>query len=80
MTLEDIIALVQECLQLDDVSDFDQNTELLGCIPEFDSMAIVTILTTIEDNYGVMIEDDEIDADVFETLGTLMAFVQLKLS
>jgi acyl carrier protein len=80
MTLEEAIALIQECLQLDDVSDFDQNTELLGSIPEFDSMAIVTILTTIEDNYGVMIEDDEIDADVFETLGTLMTFVQSKLS
>ncbi len=80
MTLEETIALIQECLQLDDVSDFNQSTELLGSIPEFDSMAIVTILTTIEDNYGVMIEDDEIDADVFETLGTLMAFVQSKLS
>lgn len=78
--MNEIITLVKECLQLDDVSDFDQNTELLGSIPEFDSMAIVTILTTIEDNYGVMIEDDEIDADVFETLGTLMTFVQLKLS
>lgn len=80
MTLKEIISLIQDCLQLDDVSDFDQNTELLGSIPEFDSMAIVTVLTTIEDNYGVMIEDDEIDADVFETLGTLMTFVQSKLS
>jgi acyl carrier protein len=80
MTLVEIIALVQECLQLDDVSDFDQATPLLGSIPEFDSMAIVTVLTTIEDNYGVMIEDDEIDADVFETLGTLYAFVQTKVN
>jgi acyl carrier protein len=80
MTLVEIIALVQECLQLDDVSDFDQETPLLGSIPEFDSMAIVTVLTTIEDNYGVMIEDDEIDADVFETLGTLYAFVQTKVN
>jgi acyl carrier protein len=53
---------------------------LLGAIPELDSMAVVTILTMLEDEFGVAIADDEISADVFATLGTLSAFVDAKLA
>lgn len=53
-------------------------SRLLGAIPEFDSMAVVTVLTMIEDEFGITVEDDEVSADVFETLGTLSAFVEAK--
>jgi len=56
-------------------SHFEDSTPLLGSIPELDSMAVVGILTAIEDAAGVVIPDDEISADVFETFGTLRAFV-----
>jgi acyl carrier protein len=52
---------------------------LLGAIAEFDSMAVVTVLTMIEDEFGFSISDDEISADVFETLGALVAFVDGKV-
>ena len=52
---------------------------LLGAIPEFDSMAVVTVLTMIEDEFGITVEDDEVSADVFETLGALAAFVEAKV-
>jgi acyl carrier protein len=52
---------------------------LLGAMPEFDSMAVVSVLTALEDHYGFFIDDDEIDADVFQTLGTLVKFVEHKL-
>ena len=42
-------------------------------------MAVVSILTTIEESYGVIIDDDEVSADSFETLGTLLEFVNAKL-
>lgn len=51
---------------------------LLGAIAEFDSMVVVTVLTMIEDEFGITVEDDEVSADVFETLGTLTAFVDSK--
>ncbi len=53
---------------------------LLGAIPELDSMAVVTILTSLEDHFGFTVEDDEISADTFATLGTLTVFVEQKLA
>lgn len=54
------------------------DSRLLGAIPEFDSMAVVTVLTMIEDEFGITVEDDEVSAETFETLGTLAAFVESK--
>ena len=80
MSLEvELKQLLQDCLQLDEVSQWQAETEILGAVPEFDSMAIVTVLTQVEENYGVIIEDDEVSAEVFETLGSLMSFVAEKL-
>ncbi len=56
------------------------DTGLLGAIPEFDSMAVVSIITALEDSFGFAVDDDEIDASVFETVGTLVAFVEGKLA
>jgi len=75
----EIKTLLKETLQLDDVDSWDEDTEILGAIPEFDSMAIVTILTMVEENYGIMIEDDEVSAEVFETLGSLVGFISEKV-
>jgi len=51
---------------------------LLGGMPEFDSMAVVTVVGMIEDQLGITIDDDELSADVFSTVGTLAEFVQRK--
>jgi len=77
---QEIKALLQETLQLDDVAEWDNDTEILGAVAEFDSMAIVTVLTMVEENYGIMIEDDEVSAEVFETLGSLVGFIAEKLA
>jgi acyl carrier protein len=53
---------------------------LLGGLPEFDSMAVVTVVTMIEDELGVTIEDDELSADVFATVGSLAEFVEQKVA
>ena len=55
------------------------NDRLLGAIPEFDSMAVVTVITMIEDEFGITVDDDELSAEVFETLGSLERFVSGKL-
>lgn len=54
------------------------STPLLGNLPELDSMAVVTVITTLEDYYAFTVEDDEISSETFATLGSLAAFVQEK--
>lgn len=54
-------------------------TRLLGALPEFDSMAVVSVLTALEEHFGVAFDDDEIDASLFETVGSLTRFVATKL-
>jgi acyl carrier protein len=53
---------------------------LLGAIPELDSMAVQTILVAFEDHFGFTINDDEISATLFETVGSLTTFVDQKLN
>lgn len=55
-------------------------TALMGNLPELDSMAVVAIITALEENYGFTVSDDEISADTFETFGSLTRYVQAKLS
>ena len=51
---------------------------LLGGIPEFDSMAVVTVVNLIEEEFGISIDDDELSADVFGTVGSLAEFISRK--
>jgi acyl carrier protein len=62
------------------VAGFDASTPLFGALPELDSMAVATLLTDLEDRLGLVIDDDDVDAESFETFGSLRAFVERKLS
>lgn len=78
--MEEVIEVLTETLQLGErAASFTDSTPLLGSIPELDSMAVVSVLTALEDRYGFVIEDDEISAETFETVGSLHRFVQSKL-
>ena len=74
-------ALLGDVLGLDAtrVADFDDQTELFGALPEFDSMAVATLLTGIEERFAVLIEDDDVDAEDFATFETLLAFARRKV-
>ena len=77
---EDIIQIVSEVLMLDGQSDsFDENTALFGAIPEFDSVAVVSLVTALEDEFGCTFDDNELNADVFATIGSLTKTVEQKL-
>ena len=56
------------------------DSPLLGAIPELDSMAVATVITSLEDRFGFVVADDEIDGSTFATVGTLTEFVKSKLS
>ena len=57
-----------------------RETHLLGAIPELDSMAVVTLITTLEEQLGIVVDDDEIEGATFETVGSLVDFVTQKLA
>ena len=71
--------LLQAATARDDAQQWQADTPLLGHIAELDSMAIVTFFTALEDEYGTFVDDDEVSAELFETLATLTAFVAEKL-
>jgi acyl carrier protein len=42
-------------------------------------MAVVVVMTTVEERFGFAIADDEVSAETFATLGSLTDFVDAKL-
>ena len=71
--LRDVLGLAPER-----VAGFTAATGLFGHLPELDSMAVAGLLTEIEDRLGIVIEDDEVDGEMLETYGALLAFVEAK--
>ncbi len=62
------------------VATFDAETGLFGHLPELDSMSVAGLLTEMEDRLGFIIDDDEVDGELLETYGSLLAFAQAKLA
>jgi acyl carrier protein len=79
--VDEVIAILSDSLQLGGrAQQLTVSSRLLGTIPELDSMAIVGVLTAIEERYGFTIDDDEVSADTFATVATLCEFVSRKRS
>ena len=75
-----VLLVLDEVLSLNGrTSQFTRDTHLLGAIPELDSMAVVNVITALEEHFGISVADDEIGAATFATLGSLSAFVEQKL-
>ncbi|HVF37497.1 MAG TPA: acyl carrier protein [Sphingomicrobium sp.] len=55
------------------VAAFNDGTELFGALPEFDSMAVATLLTELEDRLGILIEDDDVEAEDLMSFGRLVS-------
>jgi len=51
------------------------DSPLLGSLPELDSMAVVTLIGALEEHFGIRVDDDDISASTFATLGSLADFV-----
>lgn len=79
ISFEQVKKIIGDVLQLGSrIDSFAPTTPLLGSVPEFDSMAVVSVITAIEDDLGITIDDDEISADIFLTVGDLHAFLHAK--
>lgn len=77
--LQEVLEILQEALQLEDVN-LSQDSALLGELAEFDSMAVVVVITSLEDKFDIVVEDDEISAETFETVDSLVDFINEKKS
>jgi acyl carrier protein len=63
-------------LNADRVARFDDETELFGALPEFDSMAVATLLTELEERLGILIEDEDVEAEDLMTFGRLLSLAE----
>lgn len=80
MVIDDVKMLVGNVLQLGARTEsLEASTELLGAFPELDSMAVINVITALEEHFGFTVDDDEIGSATFATLGSLTTFVEQKL-
>ncbi len=77
----EVLAILNEVLSLKGrAALMGRDSPLLGAIPELDSMAVLAVITTLEERFGIIVADDELDGSNFATIGTLTDFVATKLS
>ncbi len=75
-TQQEVLALLDELLGLGGrTAEFTRDTPLLGALPELDSMGVVALLGGLEERFGLVLADDEIEGAAFATVGTLTDFV-----
>lgn len=60
-------------LELDELTE---DTEILGNYPQFNSLTIVGVIGSIEDELDCVIEDEDITTDIFATVGDLAEFIE----
>ncbi|SDT55631.1 acyl carrier protein [Actinoplanes derwentensis] len=79
-TIDDVKAVLVSVLAIEDrAATIGADTQLLGNLPELDSMAVLELIAALEERFGVSIDDDEVTAEVFDTLGTLAALIDEKI-
>ena len=77
---QDVKDVLVETLGLEDQADaIGATTPLLGSLPELDSMAVLELMLALEERFGIEIDGEDVTAEVFETLGSLAAFVDGRL-
>ena len=76
----EVLSVLESVLNLQGRSaNWTSSQNLLGAVPELDSMAVVAVITSLEEHFGFVVDDDDIDGSTFQTVGSLVAFVEGKL-
>lgn len=79
--LKEVARLLDDVLSLGGRSaGFTRQTALMGAVPELDSMAVVSLITAMEERLGILVDDDDINGDTFASVGSLADFVADKLT
>ena len=75
MILTRLKSILSNVLEID-TSGFELSTQLLGNIPEFDSMAVMNLILAIEQNFQIEMWADELSAELFESLSSLSIHIK----
>ena len=76
-TLDGVKAVIVKILGIQDrAASLDASTPLFGSMPELDSLAVVELAASLEEEFGFEIDDDDFTGETFETVGTLAQFVE----
>lgn len=59
---------------------FHSGTPLLGAVPELDSMAVVALVSALEDQFAITIDDEDLEAATFATVGSLCVMLRQKIA
>ena len=80
-TLDSVKAVIVRTLDISDRADgLDAETALFGSMPELDSLALLELATSLEEEFGFVIADEDFTEEVFATIGSLAEFVERRRS
>lgn len=76
-TLDRVIVVVAKTLGIQDrAHTLEATTELFGSLPELDSMSVVALSVNLEREFDFEIDDEDFTGEVFDSVGTLAAYVE----
>jgi acyl carrier protein len=79
VSVDDVKSVLVDTLAIEERADaIDASTPLLGSLPELDSFAVIELVMALQERFGIDVEDEDVSAEVFETLASLTAFVDGK--
>jgi acyl carrier protein len=79
--MEDVVSVLDDALSLQGRAwDFTPDTPLLGALPELDSMAVLALITALENHFGLAFSDEDLSSQHFATVGSLCALVEQALA
>jgi acyl carrier protein len=77
--LQALRELLGEVLDLGDrAAALTPDSPLLGALPEFDSLAVVSLITALQERFHIEIQDEDIDPDMFESVASLQRFIEVR--
>ena len=77
MKFEQLCDLIKDTLKLNNTV-LNSDTKLLGHLPEFDSLSLLILLTKLEKNYNINIEEEKLTGEIFTTIGHLWEYIKNK--
>ncbi len=79
-TVSHVIAILEHTLSLQGRAvGFTAATPLRDHLPELDSLGAANVLAALEDHFGIVFEPEDVDAGIFDTVGSLAAAVGRRL-
>lgn len=77
--LQEVQEIIVNTLGIEDrAASLSASTPLFGSIPELDSLTVVELAIALETRFGFEVEDSELTAEVFETVGSLADYVRTR--